>query len=447
MIEGIWEGNLSLGNGEIRLVFHISADEDGGLSSKIDSPDQGANGIPVASTSFADGSLNLEVSAVGGQYTGTLSEDAQTLSGTWSQGGMELPLNMSKTDKPTELNRPQEPERPYPYDEEEVFFENESDDVRLAGTLTKPKSAGPFPAVVLISGSGPQNRDEELMGHKPFLILSDYLTRQGLAVLRYDDRGTAESTGSFGTATSVDLANDVQAAVDFLKKREDIDNENIGLAGHSEGGLIAPMLATETGNVAFIVLMAGPGLPGDEILRLQGTLLARAGGMAEPMLKQMEMVNSRLYAAAKEAPDDQVKTSLEEEIASIKQDVDASTLTALGLSPDREGQIIQQLSSPWFQYFLRYDPVPTLKKVKVPTLSVIGAKDLQVPAPKNTEAIKAAFTGDHAELLTAEILPDLNHLFQTADTGAMSEYGQIEETMSPIALSKIGDWIKRQVTE
>lgn len=443
-IAGTWEGKLTTPNGSLRIVFHITAEADS-LSATLDSPDQAVRGIPVSEAHFTENTITMEVARIMGTYTGTVAADNQTIEGEWKQAGMTFPLHLSKTDKPSTPNRPQEPQEPYPYKAENVYFDNEQDDVRLAGTLTIPSTAGPHPAVVLVSGSGPQNRNEELMDHKPFLVLADHLTRQGIAVLRYDDRGTAESTGNFATATTEDLALDAQAAVDFLKSRSDIST--IGVAGHSEGGLIAPMLAVEEGNIDFIVMLAGPGLAGHEILRLQGALVGRASGMSESLVQEMTRINGRLYDAAMGAPDGEVESRLKQVIAEIRENTDAGTLTALGLTPEYEPQMIQQLSSPWFQYFLSYDPAPVLQKVKVPVLSIIGSKDLQVPAEENTRSIKAALETAENPNFEAQILPDLNHLFQTATTGAITEYAQIEETFAPAALNLVSNWILSVVAE
>ncbi len=445
-VAGNWEGNLKTPTGSLRIIFHIKAEDDS-LSATMDSPDQAVRGIPISSISFAEDQLTMEVAMIAGAYTGTLAPDSQSIEGEWSQAGMKLPLQLNKTDKPTQPNRPQEPKAPYPYAAEDVFFDNEGDNVRLAGTLTLPQSAGPHPAVVLVSGSGAQNRNEELMDHKPFLVLADHLTKQGIAVLRYDDRGTAESTGDFSTVTTEGLARDAQAAVDYLKSRNDIAMDQIGVAGHSEGGLIAPMLAAKNNNITFIVMLAGPGLPGDEILRLQGALVGRASGMSESLVQEMTRINGRLYDAVIEAPEDQVESRLKAEIEKIKQDTDKGTITALGLTSDREPQIIQQLSSPWFRYFLSYDPAPVLQKVKIPVLSIIGSKDLQVPAEENTRAIKTALEAAGNTNFEAQILPDLNHLFQTATTGAITEYAQIEETFAPSALALVSNWILSVVAE
>ncbi len=442
---GTWEGQLKIPNGSLRLVFHIKSDDQGGLTSTIDSPDQGATGIPVTTTTFKDGMLVMAATAIAGTYEGTLSDDDQSLNGEWSQGGMSFPLNMELTEAPTQLLRPQEPKPPFPYDNEEVTFENPEANLQLAGTLTTPSTAGPHPAVILISGSGPQNRDEALMGHKPFLVLSDYLTRRGIAVLRYDDRGVGESTGNFTTATSKDLATDVQAAINFLKTHSKIDAAKIGLAGHSEGGLIAPMLANDPNNVSFIVMLAGPGLTGHEILITQNKLIAEASGMSSDLIEKALYVNSSLYKVFMENEEEDLKDTFDNEWAAIKKEIGGETATALGLTAGRDQQIYQQLSSPWFRYFLSYDPIPALKRVQVPVLSIIGEKDLQVSAEENTKAIREALESVNHPQFRAEILGGLNHLFQTAETGLMTEYSTIEETFAPLALEIIGDWIWQQI--
>ncbi len=444
-IAGAWEGKLSLPNGALRLVFNLSAEGDE-LKATMDSPDQGATGIPVASASLDGSALTLSASAIGGEYKGELNEAGDQMTGTWSQGGMSLALDMKKTDKPTKANRPQEPQRPFSYEEEAVYFDNPAGNARLAGTLTLPSTPGPHPAVILISGSGPQDRDETIMGHKPFLVLADHLTRQGIAVLRYDDRGTAKSTGNFAAATSEDLANDAQAAVDYLKGRDEINAAKIGLAGHSEGGLIAPMLAVKPDNVAFIVMLAGPGLSGAEILELQSGLLAKAAGLPDTLVDQLVQTNTRLYSVALSASPEALKETLQTEVKAIKEELGPTTAGALGMGNEAaEARIVAELSSPWMQYFLSYDPAPMLSKVQVPVLSIIGDKDLQVPARENTEAIRKALKAGNNPHYEAEILPGLNHLFQSAKTGGVAEYGQIEETFAPSALAMVSDWIKAQV--
>ncbi|HUH45644.1 MAG TPA: alpha/beta hydrolase, partial [Arenibacter sp.] len=237
-ISGAWNGVLKVQGIQLRLVFNIDKTANGYIAT-MDSPDQGTNGIPVTTTSFDNSLLKISIASAGIEYEGVLDQD-HIINGNFRQAGQSFPLSLSKSEKVEKSVRPQEPIKPYPYYEEEIYFENREDAVKLSGTLTLPRKDGFFPAVILISGSGPQNRDEELMGHKPFLVLSDYLTKNGIAVLRYDDRGVGASTGDFKTATSLDFSKDAEAGVQYLKTRKEIDTKKIGLIGHSEGGLIAP---------------------------------------------------------------------------------------------------------------------------------------------------------------------------------------------------------------
>jgi len=280
-IEGIREGKLKVPGAELRIVFNISKNPDGILTATLDSPDQGATGIPVEEVVFKDNTLRLEVKSVGAVFEGKVSEDFLVIEGELKQSGGAFPLTVKRVDKAVEILRPQEPKKPYPYIEEEVVYKNKEAEITLAGTLTLPPGKSSLPAVLLITGSGPQDRNETIYGHYPFMVLADYLTRQGIAVLRVDDRGVGESTGDFSLATSEDFASDVLAGIEYLKTRKEINPEQIGLIGHSEGGLIAPMVAIKSPDVAFIILMAGTGLTGEEILYLQGALISRAMGVSE----------------------------------------------------------------------------------------------------------------------------------------------------------------------
>src|SRR5271157_1417584 len=273
-IDGAWMGSLDLGNVKLRVVFHIVNTEDG-LIATMDSPDQGANGLPTTSVKREGSSLKIEAKGIGGVFEGKIAADLQSIDGTFTQMGSAHPLLLKrvKDQAELELKRPQNPVKPYPYREDEVTYDNKEQNVTLAATFTIPQGTGPFPAVLLITGSGPQDRDESLLGHKPFLVLSDYLTRHGIAVLRADDRGFAKSTDTFATATTADFATDTEAGVAYLKSRPDVAGR-IGLIGHSEGGIIAPMVAARNPDVAFIVMMAGSGVPGDQILVEQSRLIA-----------------------------------------------------------------------------------------------------------------------------------------------------------------------------
>lgn len=430
---GSWQGSLEVQGTELHIVFHVEPGDDGRPTATMDSPDQGATGIPVSEVRATDDSLHLRVPAIGGAFEGAFQEEGAAIDGTWQQSGQEWPLvleRVSGEEATSERRRPQEPEPPFPYTAEEVTFENMEDGVTLAGTLTLPESEGPHPALALISGSGPQDRNEEIFGHKPFLVLADYLTRRGVAVLRYDDRGVGASTGTFETATTEAFARDAEAAVDYLRGRPDIKASEVGLLGHSEGGLVAPMVAARTDKVAFLVLLAPPGVPGEEIIYEQAALISEVQGADPAYIDSSRAQQERLFAALKEAPDSA------EAARRLREILEASQADSAAIRSQ-----IQQYTTPWFRNFLTYDPQPVLEKVEVPVLALFGEKDLQVPYEQNYPAVEEALkAGGHEDYALME-LPDLNHLFQPAETGAPAEYGQIETTMAPEALEIIGDWI------
>src|ERR1035437_2728136 len=294
--EGNWLGNLKVSSVSLRIVIKISKVEKEFYKAVLNSPDQTDKDIPVDQVFVSGDSIKLFVTMINGSYKGKLTDTL--LDGIWSQGGRELPLSFVRTNKPVELNRPQNPKKPYPYKEEEVTVQNKDANVTLAGTFTYPEKGKNFPVVVLITGSGPQDRDEAILGHRPFLVLSDYLTRHGIAVLRCDDRGIAKSTGNFSSATTKDFATDALACVEYLKTRKEVDKKHIGLIGHSEGGIIAPMVANQTKDVSFIVLMAGPGISGKKILELQSKLIAKAEGESDEEINKMTQLNTKLYKIA-----------------------------------------------------------------------------------------------------------------------------------------------------
>ena len=441
---GDWQGALSIQGFQLRIVFHIKTNGSGGFQATMDSPDQGAAGIGVDSVLLTNRDLRIVMIRVQGMYVGTLEPGDSTLKGTWTQRGVSFPLDLRRMQSPIVVNRPQEPKPPYPYKEEEVSFENHDAGITLAGTLTMPRSGGPFPAAVLITGSGPQDRDETIFNHKPFKVIADYLTRRGIAVLRYDDRGTAKSTGNFAAATSLDFASDAKAAIKFLESRTEIDPKHIGLIGHSEGGLIAPMVASTSRDVAFIVLLAGPSLPGTEIIIQQDSLIAVANGAKPESLRDVRMTNQSLFDVIASEKDTAVmRKKLREVLLSIASKMKDTTSQA-----DRETAIertIGQLTSPWFRFFLFHDPVPALEKVKCPVLALNGEKDLQVPPDADLAGIAKAVEKGGNKNVTVKKMKGLNHLFQHATTGSPMEYPKIEETFAPEALSVMADWIRQTV--
>jgi fermentation-respiration switch protein FrsA (DUF1100 family) len=432
-IDGAWMGTLDLGAAKLRIVFHIINTEDG-LTATMDSPDQNATGIPTTSVTRDGANLKIEAKNIDGVFEGKIAADLSSIDGTFTQMGASHPLQLKrvKDQAELELKRPQVPVKPYPYREEEVTYHNSVQDVTLAATLTIPPGKGPFPGVVLITGSGPQDRDESLMGHKPFLILSDYLTRHGIVVLRADDRGTAKSTGNFGTATTADFATDTEAGINFLKTRPEVDPHKIGLIGHSEGGIIAPMIAARNNDVAFIVMMAGTGVPGDQVIAAQSEAIEIANGKTPEEAKKDTEKNREIIALVETEKDPAVlEKKVREKLA--------------GTVPEAQiGAEIQRATSPWARYFLTYDPATALRKVTCPVLVLNGSLDKQVVPDQNLPPIRKALQEAGNKHFEIDELQGLNHLFQTAKTGSPSEYAQIEETMSPVALEKISTWIKKQ---
>ena len=443
-ITGQWNGALKIQGTQLRLVFNVTK-TDNGVSSTMDSPDQGAKGIPTTTTSFKNSILKITIASAKIEYEGTLGQD-NIVVGTFKQGGQSFPMNLSKeVIEKEKLVRPQEPIKPYPYYSEDITFENKKAGINLAGTLTLPTKDGVFPVVILISGSGPQNRDEELLGHKPFLVLSDFLTKNGIAVLRYDDRGTALSKGDFKTATSADFATDVESAIFYLKTRKEINKKKIGLIGHSEGGLIAPMVASKSKDVAFIVLLAGTGIQGDQILLLQQKLIRKASGISDVDLQKNELTNRKVFDIVNKSNSiEQLNIDLTNFIKqSLVENPNAEK--PQGMSDEDFVKLkVKQIANPWMQYFIKYNPAPALEKVKCPVLAINGEKDLQVPPKENLEAIKKALTKGGNKKVTTNELPNLNHLFQECKTGSPDEYATIEQTFSPTALDEITKWIKLQ---
>jgi len=445
-IEGIWEGKLKVLETEFRIVFNISKNPDGALSATMDSPDQGVTGFPVEEVIFKDNTLHLELKSAGGVYEGKISEDFLVIEGEWRQSGQILPLTVKRVDKAVEVLRPQEPKRPYPYIEKKVDYTNLKAGVKLAGVLTLPSDKGVFPALLLISGSGPHDRNETVFGHCPFLVLADYLTRQGIAVLRVDDRGVGESTGIFSQATIEDFASDVLVGVEYLKTYKEINPKQIGLISYSEGGLIASIVAVKSSDVAFIVLMAGTGLTGEEVSCLQTDLISKAMGASEQEIAKNRQFNEKMFSLIKEEEDNEIaKERLRQTIIAFLAELSDEEKDWISDPEEFLNTQLQSLLSPWSRFFLTYDPKPILSKVKCPVFAINGEKDLQVSPKENLSAIEEALKEGGNQNYTIKELPGLNHLFQTAQTGLPSEYARIEETISPVALKIISDWILEQI--
>lgn len=444
-IQGDWYGTLDAMGTKLPLVFHVSGTDDA-LTATMDSPDQNALGIEMDEVKLVGNQFSATIPVIQASFKGTLSK--QGIKGDFSQAGFDFPLELDRTPPVASglKMREQEP-RDFPYQRESVSFPSGAEGVTLSGELTYPAAGKISKAVVLISGSGGQDRNSELgkaINHRPFLVLSDYLTRQGIAVLRFDDRGIGESTGSFAGATSADFAEDVVGAVAFLAEHDKTSKAQIGLAGHSEGGLIAPMVAAESEAVDFLVLLAAPGVPSDTLMLEQSRLVQTSMGAPASMVERNLKPIRRAYVTIRQNPD-LSDAELEEELVGVFKASIADLPEALQKSiqdPDAFArQQVGILSNRWMRYFISFDPKPYLEQVTVPVIALNGDLDLQVPARMNLDAIAAAIGSNGNKEMTIVEMPGLNHLFQPATTGSPQEYGQIETTFSPGAMKIIADWV------
>jgi uncharacterized protein len=444
---GHWAGAIQVQGFELGMNLHLTESEPSTLSCTMDVPMQQAKDIPASSVHCLGDEVTIHFDRLGGSYAGVLSQNKDSLRGVWTQAGHSFDLVLIRTlASSSRLNRPQEPVEPFPYEITELYFH--SDDTStgahldLAGTLTLPEGEGPFPAVVLISGSGPQNRDEELMGHKPFWIIADYFSRNGIAVLRYDDRGVAYSGGDFATATSADFASDAAAAIAFLKTHPKIKSNQIGLCGHSEGGMIAPMVAATSDDCAFIILMAGPGQEIVDLLLLQSELISRAMGEEEARIQKGNSLNRKIYDTVKgEGTSAERKAALYKVVEEAYHQMSTEEQRNEGSLEEMYSGLEAQLFNPWMEYFLNYNPSVYLKQVRCPVLAINGGKDLQVAPKENLSAIEQALRSGVCKDITIKEIENLNHLFQHSASGSPVEYGTIEETIAPEVLELMLKWL------
>jgi pimeloyl-ACP methyl ester carboxylesterase len=437
-----WQGNMEAGPREFEFQLRVFESIDGKRSALLDSFSENLPNIPVE-LDETEG-FNFEVPGTRATYEGNLSEDRKTITGHWLQSGGKFELNFSaipvSQTRYVNVNRPQTPEPPFDYESIEVCVKSTTDpDVTLAGTLTLPKGDGTFPAAILISGSGPQDRDCTIFGHKSFLVIADHFAKNGIAVLRYDERGIGESTGKFADATSEDLAADVEDLLNWLKNHSGVDTQKLVLIGHSEGGIIAPMIASRREDLATIIVLAGPTVTGEKIVMNQTRKIAAVAGAEELFLDGQDALMKRVIDQLGKGKLD--AEFVDEAIEKVKSDMPEDQREKFVL-PDAAKARIVALDTPWFKFFLDYDPAPALRAVKCPVLMITGGTDLQVDPDLNlslAENIFAAQANNDSEVLR---LPNLNHLFQTCDTGSPGNYSRIEETFSPIVLEKMVDWIK-----
>jgi pimeloyl-ACP methyl ester carboxylesterase len=445
---GIWEGRLNLGV-EVRIVFHINDDGNGGLKSSADSPDQSAYGLKCDTTFLSGEDLIIKMKALMASFTGKLIDES-TIKGTFIQGSA-LPLTLKKVEKVSERIRPQTPKPPFPYKSEDIIYTNADKTLSYGATITIPEGTGPFPAAVLITGSGAQNRDEDILGHKLFAVIADYLTRNGFIILRVDDRGMGKSTGKFSEATSADFANDVSAGVDYLLSRPEVNKMKLGLIGHSEGGMIAPMVAVQRKDINFIVLLAGPGVKIIDLMTEQGGAVIRSSGASEKAVDAYKPLYNAMATAIVNAPDTTAAmVSVKKMMNDWAEKTNKTLLRELGLKDEKSQNdialsLIRTMSSKWFKYFLSFDPQLWLEKLNCKVFALNGDKDIQVISRQNLPGIEEALKKSKSPSYEIKELPGLNHLFQKCKKCTVEEYGELEETFSPAALKIMVDWLIKNV--
>ncbi len=442
-IVGSWYGELNVQGSVLILTADISANEDGTLSGFVNSPMQGASNIPITTLFHHDDSVRIEIASLTVVIRGLLLPGDSVIRCSFEQGPFTLPLDLIRKDSPFAFDRPQEPKKPYPYVEQEVKFRNELAGINLAGTLTLPNTDDIFTAVVLVSGSGPQDRNEELMGHKPFMVIADFLTRHGIAVLRYDDRGIGESEGEFGNATTKDFAEDAEAAVKYLRGLANLNAANIGVIGHSEGGMVAQMVAAHDTALAFIIMLAGPVISGEEILITQIRKIQQVNGQKGIITRIIVKDALKSFSILKNNADNEIAVrKLEEYFGKRAAKFPKKIHTLFGYDSLSVQAKIKAYNSPWFRYFLVFQPEDYLKQINIPVLALFGGKDVQVLYKPNTKALKKIKKKYRKPNIHLKTYSGRNHMFQEAATGTLTEYAVITETFGVEVLEDMVKFIK-----
>ena len=426
--EGGWKGDLAVPNGSLPLLFSLQKGDN--WTGTMRSPSQTRLDFKLNIIEVDGDSIYMKSAALGMSYRGRIAEDGEHVDGTFRQGNFAGALRLGRYDSTQTAKRPQQPVGPFPYDSKEVSFESSASEVTLAGTLTKPKAPGKYPAVILVSGSGPQNRNSEVEDHKPFEVMADYLTRQGIVVLRYDDRGVSQSTGNFVQSNIADFSRDALAGLAFLKTQANVDSTRLGMIGHSEGGLISLLLAGQhVPDLKFVVSLAGPAMPIDSLMVLQLYHVGKSQGLNEAELAKVRPINRKNFEV--------VKSDLP---ASKAMSLLLKNMAPVGRASGSFKQELQVMLLEPYRYFMRIDPVPFIQKINVPLYAAFGDKDIQVPAKENQESLVTNLPGNPQSRI--KTYPNLNHLLQPAVTGSLQEYYTIETTIEPQLLKDIAGWIK-----
>lgn len=449
--DGTWAGALNEVQ-NLRMGFNVSGHKEGNPVATMDVPAQGAKDIPCDTVIIDGDSIHIKVVKINGRYDGKLVE-VNRIDGLWTQNGMSISLNLDRREGRVQLNRPQTPKAPFSYNSEDVLFYNENKSLEYGATITSPRDDKQHPAVILISGSGPQNRDEELFQHKPFAVVADHLTKNGYVVLRVDDRGVGKTTGDFSKATSSDFADDVMAAIEFLKKRKEVDRKKIGLYGHSEGGLIAQLVASRSKDIDFIILMAGPGVPIIQGMAEQNVAIFKTTGLSEEEANKYadlykSIMKGMIAAKSRDAAEKNVNKLLTDWIAKTDE---ATVLATTNISDDESKEkftdvfLRQVYDSKWMMYFMQYDPKPILEKLDCKVLALNGDRDIQVISRTNLEGINKALANSKSKVYEVREVEGVNHLFQECKTCTAQEYGQLEQTIKPEVLEIVTAWLDQHV--
>lgn len=427
---------------KLPMIFHITGDSLSGFHATFDNPAQRIMGVKCKQVTIKGDSLTIELGGgIPVTYRGKYQPARDSISGVWVQGEKATPLDLKR------MIRPQTPKPPFHYRFDSVEYDNTGRTVHLGATLTRPEGSKKYPVAILITGSGQQDRDETLFDHKPFAVIADYLTEMGIAVLRVDDRGKGKSTGDVQQATSADFADDVLTSIAYLKTRTDIDTARMGLIGHSEGGFIAPLVYSKWPHLRFLVLLAGPGVPGSEIVLRQQTdpvkdISQAAYAAYYPLIKTKLKILNETYGEPDSITLSQVKTEFIQWQKGVPDSI-LDMLHARNVPAELYATQVSLEMRPWFRYFYKTDPARFLQQVKCPVLALNGEKDSQVDAVQNITAIHAALRKGGNRSVTTHIFPGLNHLFQHCGTGSFSEYPVIDETFAPEVLKMMGSWIQK----
>lgn len=444
---GTWEGKINVGI-SLRLVFNFTKDSAGNITGTAYSPDQGNKEIPCSDIYIQNDSIFLGIQSLKVSYAGKFINDS-TIKGKLTQG-QTVDLTLQKVLQATKLSRPQSPHPPYPYLNEDVEFDNPDKTLHYGATLTIPKGKGPFAAMILITGSGAQNRDEEIFEHKPFAVIADYLTRQGFMIMRVDDRGIGTSSGDFSKATTADFVTDVSTSLNYLKNRKEVDLKRLGILGHSEGGMIAPMVASQRNDINFIILLAAPGEKISTLMEKQNVDILKSAGVSNEAAEDYGKLYHNMVSVFLEAKTTgEAETNLAGVVNEWKKNTPKDIVIATtGIMNDTTQQnfikgLSATLNSPWYKYFLQFDPRPYLTKLNCKVLALNGEKDLQVSSKDNLAAINTALKKSNSPSYEVKEMPGLNHLFQDCNKCTLNEYSELEETFSPRALHIISEWLNK----